>query len=496
MIPITSVNTMRKSDAETIAGGIAGKELMARAGRGIFESYAWKGPVAVVCGSGNNAGDGYVLALELSDAGIPCSLVLLSEKWSEDGKYYYDACVAREIPVYRYAPEFSFSDYREIADCIFGTGFLGDVSGIAKEAIEAINASGARVVSADINSGLSGDHGLGQVFVRSDLTVSVGTRKYGHYLGNAKDAIGSLTNIDIGIKVPSDGVFLCEKTDFSEVLPRRLQNSHKGNYGYIAVIGGSPEYAGAAKLANMSAAALRAGCGVATLAVPSSITESVAPYLLESTLLQVPADASGHMRFVPELLDSILSRYASLAIGPGWGRGVEHEQILAYILENGSISLVIDADGLNTLSSMDLSLLRRTRCRVVLTPHLKEFERISGISMEDVQRNPIAHARAFAKSFGVCLLLKGCTTVVTDGARTYLVDRGCAGMATAGSGDVLSGILAGVLGYAPVSALSVACGAYIAGRAGELAEKAVNSVSMIASDTVACIATAVGEIMA
>ncbi len=495
MIPITSVETMRRSDAETIACGVSGAELMARAGRGIFESYPWEGPVAIVCGSGNNAGDGYVLALALSDASIPCTLVLLAEHWSKDGKYYYDACVARGIDVVPYSPDFSFSSYREIADCIFGTGFSGSVKGMARHAIEAINASGARVISADINSGLSGDNGLGELCVRSDLTVSIGTRKQGHFLGGAKDAIGSLTNIDIGIKVPSEGVFLCERTDFSEILSPRRQNSHKGNYGYVTVMGGCREYAGAIKLANMSAAALRAGCGVAQLAVPESILQSVAPYLLESTLLPIPSDETGHMQLTPTLLNDILSRQAALAIGMGWGRGAAHAQILSHILKNGALSLVIDADGLNTLAEMDLEILRQTHCRVVLTPHLKEFERLSGISVQEVQRDPIAHARTFARRYGVCLLLKGSTTVVTDGEVVYLVDRGCAGMATAGSGDVLSGILAGLLGYAPVSALTVACGAYMAGLAGELAERDVNPISMIASDTVSHVAAAVGEML-
>ena len=140
-------------------------------------------------------------------------------------------------------------------------------------------------------------------------------------------------------------------------------------------------------------------------------------------------------------------------------------------------------------------MLSDTHCRVVLTPHLKEMERLSGVSVADLQRDPVTHATAFARKYGICLLLKGCTTVVTDGEETYLVDRGCAGMATAGSGDVLSGILAGLLGYSEVTPLTVACGAYLAGRAGELAERDVNPVSMLASDTVSHIAEAVGELL-
>lgn len=495
MLPVTCVKVMRESDAATIESGVSGRELMLRAGKGIFASYPWRGRVGIVCGSGNNAGDGYVLALLLTEAGIACSLILLSDHFSEDGRYYFDRCVAQGIEVEHYNSAFSFEGCTEIVDCIFGTGFSGDVTGVSAEVIEKINQSGKTVISADINSGLNGDNGLGNLCVRSALTVSIGTYKTGHFLNRAKDVIGSLCNIDIGIDVPDGGVSLAEATDFASVLRSRNQLSHKGDYGYITVMGGCVEYSGAVKLANMSAAALRAGCGVAQLAVPASIAASVAPYLLESTLLPIPSDERGHMQYCPELLDNMLLRQAAVAVGMGWGRSDANREILAHLLTNGNVKLVIDADGLNTLAEMDLSLLKNSACKIVLTPHLKEFERLSGIPIAEIVKDPIHHAKCFARTYGVVLLLKGTCTVVTDGDTVYLVNRGCAGMATAGSGDVLSGILAGLLGYADASVLTVACGAFIAGRAGELAEANCNPISMIASDTVAHVAQAIGELL-
>ena len=142
-----------------------------------------------------------------------------------------------------------------------------------------------------------------------------------------------------------------------------------------------------------------------------------------------------------------------------------------------------------------ISCLKNTACHVLLTPHLKEFERLSGVPVASVLQDPVTHAKRFAREYGVCVLLKGSTTVVTDGDVTYLVDRGCAGMATAGSGDVLSGVLTGLFGYLPVNAKTVALGAYLAGRAGELAEKESTSISMTASDTVARLPDAVREIL-
>jgi NAD(P)H-hydrate epimerase len=233
---------------------------------------------------------------------------------------------------------------------------------------------------------------------------------------------------------------------------------------------------------------------VAQLAVPESIAGSVSPYLLESTLALLP-DRDGKMIFAPDALDRVLARQAALAFGMGWGRSPEYPAILQHILQHYATPTVIDADGLNTLAEMDLSLLRQTKCKVVLTPHLKEMERLSGVPIAEIRKDPIRAAEAFAKAYGVILLLKGTCTVITDGEETYLVNRGCAGMATAGSGDVLSGVLAGLLGYAPCDALTVACGAYIAGLAGELAEKDVNPISMTASDTVAHIGQAISKMI-
>ncbi len=210
---IVSVQVMRDSDAWTIANKVPSKELMFRAGKGIYEAVEWKGPVAIVCGSGNNAGDGYVVASLLKKAGVDCTIVLLSEKFSEDGKYYFEQCKKLEIPVrlfqepagdpsdYGADTISGFSGYRMILDCILGTGFSGEVRGKAAAAIDAINASGAYVVCADINSGLNGDTGTGTKYVKSDLTVSIGFFKWGHFKGLANEAMKEKVNVDIGIEL-------------------------------------------------------------------------------------------------------------------------------------------------------------------------------------------------------------------------------------------------------------------------------------------------------
>ena len=194
-----STEVMRNSDRWTIEHLVPSKVLMERAGRAIFEQAEWKGPVGVICGKGNNAGDGFVVASLLKEKGIECEIVLLYEdSFSEDGKFFFDRCVEKEIPV---VTDSDYGKYKTILDCIFGTGFKGEVKEPARTAIKKINNSGAYVVSADINSGLNGDTGLGDLFVISDLTVSIGTYKYGHFLGNADKAMKDKINCDIGIKI-------------------------------------------------------------------------------------------------------------------------------------------------------------------------------------------------------------------------------------------------------------------------------------------------------
>lgn len=284
-----------------------------------------------------------------------------------------------------------------------------------------------------------------------------------------------------------------EKEDIKCLFPKRDENSHKGNFGYVGIIGGCIEYSGAVKLANLSTSSLVSGAGVVRLIIPKEIEVSVMPYLLEQTLFPIESK-NGHMLFDENIIDKALEKLKALAIGMGWGESIDNEKILKYILETKDIPIVIDADGLNTLAKIDKSILKKTKCKVILTPHLKEFSRISGYSLEEIKNNKEELATDFAKKYNVILLLKGNKTIVTNGKETYIVNRGCPGMATAGSGDVLSGILVGILGYNEPNVLTVAGGAYLAGLAGELAQKNLNDISMRASDTISKISEAINEI--
>ena len=293
------------------------------------------------------------------------------------------------------------------------------------------------------------------------------------------------------MKKIEENVYNIENSDIKEIFKIRNPESNKGDFGYIGILGGCENYSGAIKLANMSATALRAGCGVVRLIIPKNIENFVAPYLLEQTMFTLDTDEKGNMIFDENKIKETLSKLKALAIGMGWGSGNDNEKILKYIIENYNIPLIIDADGINCLSKIDLNILKKYKGKIIITPHLKEFERISKVKIDEVKVNPIKYAKQFAKEYNVIVLLKGHTTIVTNGEDTYLVEKGCPGMATAGSGDVLSGILVGILGYNEPNILTVSAGAYLAGTAGEIAQEKYTDISMKASDTIECIPEAI-----
>lgn len=496
MIKVVSIDNIRKSDAHTAEKSTTQRELIARAGKGVFETVKWIPPVAIVCGYGNNAGDGYAVAALMKENGVPCEVFLVCNEFSEDGKYFYDKCVELGVKINSGVENLNLDGFGTVLDCIFGTGFKGEVEDPYLTAIEKINASSAYVVSTDINSGLGGDSGLGKNCVHSDLTVSLGYFKSGHFLNSAKDIIKDKVNCDIGVELVDEPAYLIEKDDIKHFFGSRLNNSNKGDFGNVALVGGSVNYSGAAKLANLSLAALRSGAGVARLAVPENIVDAVLPYVLESTLF--PLDSiDGEYCFSTATTQRLTARTSAIAVGMGMGRSYEVKRLLEYLLCEYSGNLVVDADGLNTLSGIDKSHFKNASCKLILTPHPKEFERLCGEKFEDFKGDLIASAKKYAKSTGAILLLKGATTIVTDGDTTYLVDRGSSGMATAGSGDVLCGILAGLCGYVEDDELllAVAAGAYLAGLAGEIAARDIPEICMLSSDTLKAIPAAVKEII-
>ena len=484
--------------------GTSSIELMSRAGKACATAFDYRGRVAIVCGKGNNAGDGYVLALELINNNVikksDLDIYLLTDSFSDSGKFYFDKCKIAGISIKPLDANVDLSTYDIIVDAILGVGVKSGLSELYINAIESINNAkkkneNIKIVSIDINSGLNSDTGLYEHAVSSDMTISIGNYKSGHFLNKAKDIIKNKMNVDIGIKMLSEPYSLYEESDLKNIFKKRENFSHKASYGKVSLVGGSTEYSGAIRLANLSLCSLRAGAGLSTIAVPKYLVNVVSENILESMIFPIDSTDS-EIIFNKQNIDDLMSKSDVIACGMGLGRSDAAVEIVKYLITNFDGRLLLDADALYILSK-NIGLLQNKKPKIILTPHMKEYERLllgdiarimpnglpDDIKMpEQVLYDPEA-LKSFAKKYNIIILLKGPTTIITDGKKVSFVDRGTAGMATAGSGDVLSGIIAGLLGYVEDEYEAVVAGAYINGAAGELAASEYGEISMLSSDT-------------
>lgn len=491
MIDLYSAKEVKNIEKTLIDGGVEEIALVFKAARGILKLLDLKKSYTIVCGKGNNGADGFCLASLLMDEGVKVNVVYLSERFTDAEGYFYQKCLYRSINVQKYDGNIPYADV--IFDCVFGIGFHGELSGDYLSAVNKINEMkerGALIYSADIPSGLSAENGLAGVCVKADKTFIIGKNKVGEFLGSANDFVGETTFVDIGLKGGSPCAKLVEISDFSSILKDRKRNSNKYDYGFVGILGGSESYSGAVKLSNLAAIAASSGAGVVRLIVSKDIAPYVAPYLLESTLYTVNGE-NGHAVFDERSLVEATNKLNSLAVGMGMTDCEDTRKIVTHLLKTFTGTLIIDADGLNSIKS-DVSVLKDAAAKkVILTPHTGEFSRLLNKTRAEIEEDPIAIAKTFAKEYGVILLLKGPSTIVTDGESVFVINKGTAGMATAGSGDVLSGVISAIHGYNEPTALSVACAAYICGLSAELAEKDISVISHTASDTVAYIKRAI-----
>ena len=492
MKTVLSCAEMRAADAYTIQKlGVPSQVLMERAGRAIAEEaegmlHARGGRrVVAVCGGGNNGGDGWCAARILSLRGFEVFVWPLSETCSPDcaaQRALYAGEVVHDLP----------EGVDLVIDAVFGTGFHGAAEGICADAIARINASGAAVLAADIPSGLNGDDGIAVAAVRADATVAVGEIKRGHLLNDGPDCCGRLVRRDIGIELPSPpSGFLLEGADIAPLFPPRRRNTHKGSFGEAVILAGSLAYSGAPLLS--ASAALRCGCGYTRLAVPDVLFPPLVGRLPEAILTALPS-RDGALCAEEEALRALCSA-GGIAVGMGCGvsRGVY--ECVRFLLREYEGTLILDADALNSLAAFGTDALRGHRCRLLLTPHPKEFSRLCGEPVARVLQEGAALASRFAEEYGCTLLLKGCTTIVADGKRLCFNAEGTPALAKGGSGDVLSGIAA-ALAARGAEPFGCACAAsFLLGRAGRLAEKEIGCAeSVTASDVTANLPRAIASL--
>lgn len=457
---------MRESDRHTIQNlGISAGQLMKNAGTAIADEVEKAAinlnaqQILVVCGTGNNGGDGYVCAQELLTRGFNVKIYAFDGNLSEDCKQAKQVCKCGY-----------FNDIRGaiIVDCIFGTGLCREVSGQFAEAIKNINQSGAYVISADIPSGINGDNGLVMGFaVKADLTVAIAEYKAGMFLNDGADYCGKIVKKDIGIFCPpNEYISVYGDGDIKKYFPKRPRNSHKGTFGSANIVAGSDKYIGAAALAV--SAALKSGCGYVKLASTEKVKLSLAPKYPSAIFIEQPDISS-----------------QPIAVGMGCGVSERLYGTVKTLLVDYGGALVIDADGLNCLAKYGAEILGADRkCKVIITPHVKEFSRLTGKSVAEILADPVTAAKEFAKKYNVTVLLKSAVSIITDGARVAFNISGNTALAKGGSGDMLSGYLCGTLARGVHCYEAAVCSAYVLGKAAEIAAKEKTEYCATARDII------------
>ncbi len=493
MIKTLSSAQMRACDRYTIDTlGVPSLTLMERAGGSIAAetqkvfSALGVNEALVVCGGGNNGGDGFVAARLLQEAGADVQILCMAEKFSPDCaavKEKFKGEILQRMPRRRYPV---------ILDCIFGTGLSRPVEGTELSLIRFINAAGAFVISADIPSGLNGDNGLvmGEC-VRADLTVAVGGYKHGLLLNDGGEYCGAVVAAEIGIDTSrAAGAYIAEDKDIAAFFPERKRNSHKGTYGKVSIIAGSRAYSGAALLA--ASAALRGGAGYVELCVPSGLFSVYAGKLPEVILTSFSGEDA--FRYCEENLEKVLSGQCVVA-GMGMGASFETYKMVKYLLERYTGRLVLDADALNALARYGTDILKEKKCAVLLTPHIKEFSRLSGLTVKEISERGARAPQEFSAAYGVSVLLKSAVSVLCGEEKIFFNVRGSACQAKGGSGDVLSGVIGSLAAQGRSVTDAALAGSYLCGVAGELCEQELGQYSVTAGDAIAHIPAALRHIL-
>jgi len=490
--------------------GIPSAVLMENAGRGcadILSRYrSLPGQrVLIICGPGNNGGDGLVIARHLKNRGSTIRVLLTegARGLTGDGLINYRIARRSGINIIANADARAISralrSFRPscIIDAIFGTGFRGAVSPRYKRIFDQINDADAFVLSVDIPSGLNGDTGRCEgTCVTADATAAMCLTKRGHWLYPGRDLCGDLHVVDIGLPMDmvQDGFPQVPSEELvSWLLPCRPSDGHKGTFGSVLIIAGARGYSGAAVLA--ARAAFKAGAGYVHLAVPRSIANIVERRALEAVKVFLPETAAGSIAAgAVTVLQPLLKRSDAVVIGPGLTTNEETAHFLADVLPLVKTPLVIDADGL-TIMARRRSLFKRIRVPYIITPHPGEFSRLIRQSPALINCRRIDIAASYARRIGGVVVLKGAPTVVASPeGDIYVNPTGNSGLATAGSGDVLVGMIAGLLAQRASTLAAAVDGVFLHGLSADLAVTASNEYSLTAGDLLGYIPAAINRV--
>jgi NAD(P)H-hydrate epimerase len=510
MLKVVTAKEMKRIDRDTINKyGLSGLVLMERAGLSVVEKIndlffqrlpagregADKKKIIVLCGGGNNGGDGFVIARVLSEQGRKVEVYLTVSPGSlkGDAKSNYNAAKKFGVTIYP-ASKFLRSRFQNsiIVDALLGTGLSREVRHSLCNIIKKVNRMSLPVVSVDIPSGISSDTGrVMGCAVQAQYTITFGLPKRGHLLYPGAGHTGRLFVEDIGfpseLSVPSKkGVCLFQRSDALELLPERPEYSHKGTYGHVLLVAGSRGKTGAALMA--ARACLRTGAGLVTIGVPETLVNTFQSRVTEEMVLPLPDRGDGMLSqtAADTILDFMKKRGTVMAIGPGMSVDTGISALVARLITGSARPIVIDADGLNAIAGKT-GILKKSRAPVILTPHPGEMKRLLR-GQQETETDRIDTPRSFAKRTFSYILLKGVPSVVATPAGDVFVNTtGNPGMATAGTGDVLTGMVSALLAQKLSPEHASILGAYIHGFIGDVIAEKKGGRSLIASDMIRAI---------
>jgi ADP-dependent NAD(P)H-hydrate dehydratase / NAD(P)H-hydrate epimerase len=507
---VVTSSEMQAIDRITIQElGIPGEVLMGMAGRSVAETIRNECPsmkkAAVFAGTGNNGGDGFVVAYFLAQYGMQTNVFLVGDegKISDTSRVYFNLCRKIGIPIQTARPDIELDDYDYIIDAILGTGSAGAVRGTAAEVIRMINDSDSYVVSVDVPSGLGSDGAAPESeAVIADLTVTIGLPKISLVTYPGKEYAGTLRVVDIGFPrmlTESENLKteLVDGDFFSNHGIREIESefcsgpdSHKGARGHLLVVGGFDGMEGAAMLAAL--AAFETGIGLVTLLTTEKSRSLIAGKILELMTMALPESPMEADAAVRSLLGT--KRWNAIIIGPGLGRSEYSRTVADAVFASaagcGVARVLVDGDGLFHLGEYIKNVPLDPAVGWVITPHFLEASRIIGLSVDDIKKNRHGAAEMISEKLSCVVLLKGPATIIAGGGRRYINTSGCAALGTAGSGDVLSGIIGSMLMRRMTAPHAAACGAWIHGRAAELHCSKNNTDVLKSSDIISFIRAA------
>jgi ADP-dependent NAD(P)H-hydrate dehydratase / NAD(P)H-hydrate epimerase len=498
MLPVLTAAQMRDADRRTIDAGVPGATLMDQAGaavaRVVRERYPAPRRIAVLCGKGNNGGDGFAAARHLRDRQPEVFLLGRREDVRGDAAAHLARMEAAGIAVREVPDDAAWRAAREevghaglLIDALLGTGIREGASGLTGRVVEEVARwVTAPIVAVDIASGLSSDTGeIPGPALRADVTVTFAAPKHGHVLPPACDRTGELIVADIGIAVDPTSLGLIQPADAARAYPPRRPDAHKGDFGHVLAVAGSPGKSGAAVLCGT--AALRAGAGLVTVATPEAVQPVVASARAELMTEALPADPLARCLELAARMDAVV-------VGPGLGG--DAAALARGITAGATGPLVIDADGLNALAPASAHVWPAGR-PTVLTPHPGEMGRLLGRATPEVQADRLVAARALAAVTGAVVVLKGQRTVVARPDGFAAVNpTGNPGLAKGGTGDVLAGIVAALLARGCDAWTAAVAAVFVHGRAGDLAAARTGQESLLAGDVVDALGEAIRSLEA